>query len=171
MKPIPPHGRRTLTLPITENRSVEERTGRPGAGTGRTRSDPPRGRCPVPTRPVGERRARGAGRRQSCGTRHAARCPPPMAPPTQGETGGGRTGPLSLRPGPAEPPDEPVGAIQELRPSREQWGWSGCLVVEREEEAGGLRGTFPGVYRHARVGAKAAGMRLSLFIQLCPRGN
>lgn len=43
--------------------------------------------------------------------------------------------------------------------------WSG------RKKRGGLRRTFPGVYSQARIGAKAAGMRLSLFILLCPRGN
>lgn len=136
---------------------------------------------PAPIRPAGGARCRPApsasgGRGEPGGGRAAGRAMLPAAlrrwlrrPKVR--PGGGRTGPLSLRPGPAEPPDEPVGAIQELRPSREPWGRPGCLVVEREEEAGGLRGTFPGVYRHARVGAKAAGMRLSLFILLCPRGN
>lgn len=43
--------------------------------------------------------------------------------------------------------------------------WSG------RRKRGGLRRTFPGVYGHARIGAKAAVMRLSLFILLCPQGN
>lgn len=44
----------------------------------------------MPARPVGERRARGAGRRrQSSRSRHAARRPPEVAAPAQGESGGG----------------------------------------------------------------------------------
>lgn len=94
-----------------------------------------------------------------------------MAPPTQGEIGEVAPGPPSLRPGPAKPPDDPrrgdPGAPVILGAGRRR----GSLVEEWEEEAGGLRKTFPGVYSHARIGAKAAGMRLSLFILLCPQGN
>lgn len=77
MKPIPPHGRRTLTLPITKNRSVEERTGRPGAGTGRTplRSAP----RAVPGADPPRRRAAGAGSRAAAELRDAPCCPLPSA--------------------------------------------------------------------------------------------
>lgn len=114
--PCPPHGEPALARPATGNRSVERWSppatrqrespgsrrglggagagppGRPGAGAGRTPLWSAPGRCPVPARPVGEQRARGAGRRQSCGARHAARRPPPLAAPAQGESRGGRAG-------------------------------------------------------------------------------
>lgn len=68
--------------------------GLPGSGDrgpegGQTPPRPAPGRCPVPARPVGERRARGAGRRQNSWSRHAARRPPEVAASAQGESGGG----------------------------------------------------------------------------------
>lgn len=60
-----------------------------GPGGGQTPPRPAPGRCPVPARPVGERRARGAGRRQNSWSRHAARRPPEMAASAQGESSGG----------------------------------------------------------------------------------